>query len=388
MSTAHRPASLDEASEVMAACGTAGHRLMVQGSGTKAAWGRPAPAPEVLVETGGLTGVVEYNPGDLTAVVRAGTPLATLQATLGEQGQMLALDPPDDPRAGGPATLGGVVATADSGPLRHRYGGVRDLILGITVVLSDGTVARAGGKVIKNVAGYDLGKLFTGSFGTLGLIAEVAVRLHPVPRRTALAVGRSEDQARLAVAAAEAAAVPLAADCLDVAWRAGGGSILVRIGADDPGPRLDRAAALLATAGLDVETHEDGDGGGDVWAAQRAGQRSENGTVVRISARPSELGAVLDAASRAGAAVVGRAGLGLSWLRLPEAPAEEVAATIESLRLRLAPAAVVVLDASEAVRARVDPWGPQTGPVSLMRRVKERFDPAGVCHPGVFVDGI
>jgi glycolate oxidase FAD binding subunit len=294
---------------------------------------------------------------------------------------MLALDPPGDG-----ATLGGVVATGDSGPLRHRFGGVRDLILGITVVLSDGTVARAGGKVIKNVAGYDLGKLFAGSFGTLGLIGEVAVRLHPVPRRTATVVGRGGDRSRLAAAAGEAASVPLAADGLDVAWAGDGGSIMVRIGADEPGPRLDRAATLLAAAGLEVETLDGGDG--DVWAAQRAGQRSENGTVVRVSARPSDLAAVLDAAAGAGASLVGRAGLGLSWLRLPEAPADEMAATVASLRHRLEPAAVVVLDAPEAVRAAVDPWGPRTGPVSLMRRVKERFDPAGVCRPGVFVDGI
>ena len=377
----HSPGSLDEASEFMAAAGVAGHRLMVQGAGTKSGWGRPAPAPEVLVETGGLTGVVEYNPGDLTAVVRAGTPMATLQAVLAEEGQMLALDPP-----GEGSTVGGVVATGDSGPLRHRFGGVRDLILGITVVLSDGTVARAGGKVIKNVAGYDLGKLFAGSFGTLGLIGEVAVRLHPVPRHTATVVGRSGDRSRLAAAAGEAAAVPLAADCLDVAWAGVGGAIMVRIGADDPGPRLDRAATLLAAAGLEVETLDDGDG--DTWAGQRAGQRSENGTVVRVSARPSDLAAVLDAAAGAGASLVGRAGIGLSWLRLAEAPAGDVAATVASLRRRLEPAAVVVLDAPEAVRAAVDPWGPRTGPVSLMRRVKERFDPAGVCRPGVFVDGI
>jgi glycolate oxidase FAD binding subunit len=364
----------------MAGCGAAGHPLMVRGSGSKAGWGRPVPPPEVTVETAGLTGVVEYNPGDLTVVVRAGTPLADLQAVLAEQGQMLALDPP------GTATLGGMVATGDSGPFRHRYGGVRDLILGITVVLSDGTVARAGGKVIKNVAGYDLGKLFAGSFGTLGLIAEVSMRLHPIPRRTATAVGHSDDPSGLAAGAAAAAAVPLAADCLDVAWGADGGRVLVRIGADDPGPRLDRAAALLAAAGLDTETVTDGDD--DLWAAQRAGQRSESATVVRVSTKPSELGTVLEAARHRGARVVGRAALGLSWLQLPEAPPGEVAATVGSLREELDPAAVVIVDAPGTVRGLADPWGARTGPVSLMRRVKERFDPAGVCRPGVFADGI
>src|SRR5205085_4537465 len=112
-----------------------------------------------------------------------------VQEALADDDQMTALDPPLG--TGDAATIGGVIATADSGPLRHRYGAPRDLILGITVVLSDGTIARAGGKVIKNVAGYDLAKLFTGSFGTLGLIVEVVVRLHPVPPRTMTAVGRS-----------------------------------------------------------------------------------------------------------------------------------------------------------------------------------------------------
>ena len=113
--------------------------------------------------------------GDFTAVLEAGVPFAEAQAAFAEHGQRLAWDPPDP----GGATIGGIVATADSGPLRHRYGGVRDLVVGTTVVLSDGTVAKSGGKVIKNVAGYDLAKLFAGSFGTLGLIASISVRLHP-----------------------------------------------------------------------------------------------------------------------------------------------------------------------------------------------------------------
>ena len=112
--------------------------------------------------------ILEHNEGDLTAVLQAGVPLAEAQAAFADKGQMFAVDPPLG--AGDAATIGGVMATADSGPLRHRYGGVRDLVLGITVALSDGTLAKAGSKVIKNVAGYDLGKLFTGSYGTLGLI--------------------------------------------------------------------------------------------------------------------------------------------------------------------------------------------------------------------------
>ena len=145
------------------------------------------------------------------------------------------------------------MATADSGPLRHRYGGVRDLVVGATVALSDGTLAKSGGKVIKNVAGYDLAKLFTGSYGTLGLIVRVAVRLHPLPPRTATAVGASDDPDVLGAAATDLASHPLEADCLDVDWRDGAGRLLVRFGS---------AAADAA-------------GGGDRWRGWRtSGSRS------------------------------------------------------------------------------------------------------------------
>ena len=161
-----------------------------------------APAPPGSPSTTAGTSIRELNPGDLTAVVEAGLPLAELAAATAAEGQMLALDPPLGP--GERATIGGAVATNDSGPLRHRYGSARDLVVGITVALSDGTVAKAGGKVIKNVAGYDLAKLFTGSFGTLGAILDLSLRLHPLPPATATAIGHSGDPAALAAAAAAA----------------------------------------------------------------------------------------------------------------------------------------------------------------------------------------
>ncbi len=137
---------------------------------------------------------------------------------------MLALDPPLG--GGDAATIGGIVATADSGPLRHRYGAPRDLVIGITVALSDGTVAKSGGKVIKNVAGYDLGKLFAGSFGTLGLILGVAVRLHPLPATRATALFRGDSPDALARTAAALAHAPLELEALDVRWERGRGAVL------------------------------------------------------------------------------------------------------------------------------------------------------------------
>ena len=172
-------------------------RVRIAGDGTKLGWGNPIAPPDVELRTTSMARVVAHNEGDFTAIVEPGLPFATLQSELAAKGQMLAIDPP-----AGEATVGGVFATSDSGPLRHRYHAPRDLIIGVQLALADGSVARAGGTVIKNVAGYDLAKLFTGSFGTLGLMAEIAVRLHPLPQGTATAVGRSDDPAKLAAGAA------------------------------------------------------------------------------------------------------------------------------------------------------------------------------------------
>src|SRR4051794_29830502 len=173
-----RPETVQEASSLLRELGAAGRVVRPVGGGTKP-WG-PQGDGEPL-ETGALNRILEHNVGDFTAVLEAGVPFAEAQAAFAQHGQTIAWDPP----APDGSTLGGIVATADSGPLRHRYGGVRDHVVGVSVVLSDGTVAKAGGKVIKNVAGYDLAKLFAGSFGTLGLIATISVRLHPLPERTA-----------------------------------------------------------------------------------------------------------------------------------------------------------------------------------------------------------
>jgi glycolate oxidase FAD binding subunit len=220
------PASPEEAAALLKALGEQERTVRIRGGGTKLDWGGTGDPVAVELETGGLDAIVEHNVGDFTAILQAGVPLAHAQDVFRSEGQMLALDPP----LAGDATIGGVVASNDSGPLRHRYGGVRDLVVGISVALSDGTLAKAGGKVIKNVAGYDLGKLFAGSLGTLGLITQVAVRLHPYPDTTASVTGSTEDPDRLGAAARALAALPLEADCLDARWEGGSGALLVRFG--------------------------------------------------------------------------------------------------------------------------------------------------------------
>ena len=375
------PSTAAEAAEALRAAVVAGQRVRIAGHGTKLGWGAPIPLPDVELRTTSLARVVAHNAGDFTAIVEPGVPFARLQAELSGEGQMVALDPP-----GAEATIGGIVATGDSGPLRHRYLAPRDLVIGMQLALPDGSVARAGGKVIKNVAGYDLAKLFTGSYGTLGAIVQIALRLHPRPRRTATAIGTGDDPARLAAAAAAVASRPLEADSFDVGWDARGGAILVRLSGDTAADRVARTLPLLAGAGLETSIDEDD---GALWARQREGQRSHDGVVVRVSAAPAQLEHVLRTARDAGATLVGRAGLGLSWLRLDGLADATAVARVQELREALAPAPVVVLDAPAAVRDAVDPWGP-ADPVhlALLRSVKARFDPTGACAPGLFVGGI
>jgi glycolate oxidase FAD binding subunit len=274
-----------------------------------------------------------------------------------------------------------VVATADSGPLRHRYGAPRDLVIGATVALSDGTIAQAGGKVIKNVAGYDLAKLFSGAFGTLGLILSVNVRLHPLHETSVTALGAASDPGVLCAAAIALAAAPLEFEALDVAWKAGRGGLLARCTGPEATRRAHRAARLMAETGLTEVDVTDQDG--QLWERQRAGQRSSEQALVRVAAPPTELGAVLGAADTCDGTLVGRAALGASFVEVtPDA--------VVRLREALPRAArTVLLDGPAALRTGGESWGAQPGPeLELMRRVKARFDPAHTCNPGLFVGGI
>jgi glycolate oxidase FAD binding subunit len=381
-SVTERPGSPEQAAELLRGLGAERRAVRPRGGATKLAWGGSGEPVAVELETGGLARILEHNEGDLTAVLQAGAPLAEAQAVFREKKQMLALDPPLG--EGDAATIGGVVATADSGPLRHRYGGVRDLVVGISIALSDGSLAKAGGKVIKNVAGYDLGKLYAGSYGTLGLIVSVNVRLHPAPTGHATAVGASDDPQRLAAAAALLAGLPLEADSLDVGWHDGAGRVLARFGGAAAEHQAKATAAHLREAGLsDVEAIEDD---GKLWARQRAGQRSPHGAVLKVSGRPGDLAPAIRAAQDAGGALVGRAAHGLYWIALE---GEGLPERVGMVRDALDPRACTLLDGPDSLRAAVEPWGPvDPGALVVMRRVKERFDPARIFRPGAFVGGI
>src|SRR5215204_3333528 len=170
------PGSVEETSELLRFAADEGLAVCPRGGGTKSSLGNPPRELDLVLSTARMVDVIEYVPGDQVVRVQAGIRLQDLQERLAESDQMLAIDPPEKG-----ATIGGIVAANSSGPRRYRYGTIRDLIIGITVVLHDGTVAKAGSKVVKNVAGYDLSKLFTGSLGTLGIIATANFRLHPRP---------------------------------------------------------------------------------------------------------------------------------------------------------------------------------------------------------------
>jgi glycolate oxidase FAD binding subunit len=377
------PRTFEDAAAALAAAGAQRRPVRIVGSATKQGWGRPVAGDlagaAVELHTSGLDEIIAHNAGDLTASLQAGVPVAVAQRTFAAAGQMLALDPPLGATPG--ATIGGVVATGDCGPLRHRYGAPRDLVVGATVALSDGTIARAGGTVIKNVAGYDLAKLFAGSFGTLGLILSVNVRLHPRPEHSATALGAAPDPARLTAAALALAAFPAEFECLDVAWRSGRGTVLARCAGPEAARRAYRTARRMRELGLAEIAVSDDDA--PLWGRQRAAQRSADRALVRVTAPPTALAAVIAAARACGGALVGRAALGQSFVEVdPEAVAR--------LRTGLpAGAAGVVLDAPPQLREAIDPWGPvPDAALALMRQVKARFDPSGTCNPGLFAGGI
>jgi glycolate oxidase FAD binding subunit len=357
------PRSAAELAGELAGATEAGRRVRLRGAGTKLRWA-PDARPDIEISTAGLDQIVEHNAGDLTAVLEAGVPLARAQEAFREAGQMLALDPPDR----GGATIGGVVAANDSGPLRTRFGSARDLVVGMRVALSDGIVAKSGGKVIKNVAGYDLAKLFTGSYGSLGAIVEVSVRLHPLPPETVTAVGHTRSPGVLARGAAALSHARQEQLGLDVRWGAGAGMVLARFGGVAARPQAVAAERLLHEAGLEAELATDE---WSLWDAQRDGQRSPEGLVARVSALQTDLAEVAALAERHGATLVGRGGLGLSWLRLDDPGGAQP--LLDELRGSYV---TTVLDRPATMAATAaDPA--DAGTALLQRRVKERFDPAG-----------
>jgi len=358
------PESTEEASELLRAAAAQDFAVVVRGGGTKLAWGMPPRRLDLIVDTGRLTGVVEHAAGDLITVLRAGTPLSTLDFGT----QQLALD---SPLPG--ATVGGALATNTSGPRRMLYGTARDLLIGITVVRPGGTVARAGGKVVKNVAGYDLGKLFTGSYGTLGLITECAFRLHPVApaRAVVTCTAPPAEVGTLLAAIRDEQVVPSAVE-VD---RPPHGPVTVAVLVEGTAEGVhDRAARLEKVLGGRT---------GDPPPWWGAYPWPHGGTGLKLTAALSRVPALIEAAAETG--IRGSAGSGVLYV----SATGDVPRIVERLRAEAVRAGghAVVLTAPADVRRSVDMWGPAPG-LALMRRVKDQFDPGRQFAPGRFVGGI
>jgi glycolate oxidase FAD binding subunit len=386
------PATTDEVAAVLRAAGAHGLRVVPRGAGTKLDWGAPAESVDLVLDCTRMDAVLEYNPADLVIRAQAGVSLAAVAKVCAAHGQQLALDPVVD---GDPATatLGGTVAANAAGPLRLSRGTCRDLLIGVTVVRADGTVARSGGKVVKNVAGYDLGKLYTGSMGTLGVITETVFRLHPLPPRRLFAVAEFPDAEAACAAAARVRLDRVAAAALELDRPSPDGPVTVAAlltGAGGVDGRAARAAAALGD-GARVTEEQPPWWGRAPWPA--------SGTALKLSARLSALPDLLTALAAGvssgeaeqAASVRGSVGAGVLHAGLP--PGTPVAAVVGALRARLdaldgagGPAgSVVVLRTPEP--DGLDLWGP-VGGLALMRRVKENFDPQRLLAPGRFVGGI
>ena len=385
------PASTAEAASLLRAAASAGLAVVPRGAGTGLSWGFPPSRCDLVVDLRSMDQVIEHAAGDLVARVQAGVTIGQLAAVLASAGQQLALDAPAE------ATVGGVVATGTAGPRRFRYGAPRDLLIGLTVVRADGVVAHSGGKVVKNVAGYDLGKLFSGSQGTLGLITEATFRLHPIAPATSYVTASYGDAASAADRVVAAAASSLVASAVE-ADRAGPGAP-VRVGVllEGTAPGVtERAARMTELLGAGAQTSES--------APQWWGRRSEAavpsaGTLIRVAFWAGRLRQALEiidmvaADARVEPAVGGSAGAGVLYATLDGGEdAGQVATFVRALRAATgtggpARSSVVVLNAPAAVREAVDLWGPVPS-LDLMRAVKDQFDPDHRMAPGRFAGGI
>jgi glycolate oxidase FAD binding subunit len=372
---AFAPATIDECAEVMALAARDQLRLGFVGGGTALGLGAPPAGLDAVIRTERLARVIEYAAADMVIVVEAGVTLAALQAEVAAHGQRLAIDAPSPERA----TVGGLIATGGYGPLRMRYGTIRDLIIGVTLVRADGEVAHGGGKVVKNVAGFDLPKVACGSLGTLGMIAAAAFRLHPLPEvTTTIVVAGLTAEAVVALIAATRAAQLEPASA--VALSAGDGFELgVRF--EGFGRGVAHQVACFIELVVARGAHADLTRGEAFWrrhdAIRAAPQR------IRVAALPTELPRV--AALLAGLGdLAWYASLGVGFLG--GAAATRAALTTARAALVAAGGSLVV-EAAPAGLA-LEPWGPPPPSFAIMQRLKQRFDPDRRLNPGRFVGGL
>jgi glycolate oxidase FAD binding subunit len=380
------PANQQEVAAVLKAAASAGLRVMPRGAGTKMEWGNPPRAGELILSVRRMDRMLEHAYGDMTATVEAGCTFQQLQETLSAHGQRVALDPLWPAKA----TVGGILAVNDSGPLRVRFGSLRDLIIGITLVLPDGTVAKSGGKVVKNVAGYDLPKLGTGSLGTLGIITQAIFRLHPTPRecRTlTFSAGDMKAASQFVLAIQASKLVPTGVQIR----KANSTPCEIDVRFEGTGAGCDcQTEQLLQIASGMISI----DSPGDTWKARETlWDGNSPAAVCKFTLLPTELQPfveqVTDASARKQWQLVAQ-GVGVGVLRLETAHADFLADSLQDLRTRLESrgGSLSILRCPPDVKSKMDVWGTAGDALPLMRSIKAQFDPKGTLNPGRFIAGI
>jgi glycolate oxidase FAD binding subunit len=379
------PTSAAELAELVASANRDRVPLLVAGNRSKLDWGGIVAGTKQIVSTQQLDRLIAHAIGDLTVTVEAGMPFARLQEVLATAGQFLPLDPVYPDRA----TIGGIIATANTGSLRHRYGGVRDLLLGISFVRADGKIAKAGGRVVKNVAGYDMMKLFTGSYGTLGILTEVTLRVYPQPTDTGTviitgAIDRLEQAAKILLAST---LTPIAADVVSTALSqqlelSNTPSLVIKFAtipasiAEQSAQLLDIAKSLGLKAGIwqgeQAETLWNGIQTG-IWGKRPIGCKLG----VRLTAAVATI-ATLDRLTDNTALGVIHLNSGIGACALSDAK------PIVTLRSQCEASGgfLSVLQAPVAVKQQIDVWGYRGNTVPLMKQIEQQFDPLGILNPG------
>ena len=385
------PATVAECAAVLRLCAENGLAVVPCGLRRRLAQGRPPGRLDVVLSTSRLSRIVEHAAADLTATVGAGAPLSAVNAALGAAGQWLPFDPPS-PDA---TTIGGLLAAHASGPLRQGFGTVRESLIGLRAVLADGTVVKSGGRVVKNVAGYDVHRLLVGSFGTLAVIVEASFQCRPLPETTGLAAW-SGPLGNLAGFAARLAASPLAPRLLEILLGDDGSPELVAGFAGVPelvADSVTRARSLAPSGLVDLEIDE-------ATLARRledvaAPPPAESGTlVVRGGVPPRALGKWIawTAGRLAGEKLAFRGHLhacvGVLRLRIEAAGARWAKAAVAGLRVNAIREGGYLVVESAPETWGLDPWGPPPAGFEAMKRMKHAFDPRGLLSPGRFVGGI
>jgi len=381
------PRSQEEVAAVLVAANEARAAVIPWGSGAHMTLGAPPARYDLALDLAALDRVVEYEPADLTVTVEAGVRLSELQRRLSERGQWIALDPP----GGATATIGGILAANASGPARVAYGTARDLVIGMTLSTARGELVKSGGRVVKNVAGYDMAKLHIGALGTLGVIVQASFKVAPLPARTLTLTGETRDAEQAFALAFAVRNAALSLTGLAVRAQAGRCALALRLSGSETAVErsLRECREICRDAGVDLgEPAVDTETfWGDLAAATRPD--SPSAVLMRLSALPAECRPFATELAGLGAEVVAYPATGVTYGRWAgtRAPA---AAVIAGLRERLARGggALVVEAAPVELKIAFGVWGPTRSDFPLMRRTKEEMDPNVILCPGRFLGGI